>query len=62
MAYAITKPVREAISEAREMIRHVIPAPPSIEAANEVRALSAVQLNRGVLYGVHGEVEGPLAI
>ncbi len=42
LAYGITKPVRRAISEAQQMIRFVEPEPPPIEAANEVRALSAL--------------------
>lgn len=42
LAYAITKPVRRAILEAYEMIRYVEPKPPRVEAANEVRALSAL--------------------
>lgn len=42
LAYGITKPVRRAIFEAQKMIRYVEPEPPPIEAANEVRALSAL--------------------
>ncbi len=42
LAYGITKPVRRAIFEARKMIRYVEAEPPPIEAANEVRALSAL--------------------
>ena len=42
LAYAITKPVRRAILEAHKMIRYVEPEPPRVEAANEVRALSAL--------------------
>ena len=40
--YGITKPVRRAILEAQKMIRYVEAEPPPIEAANEVRALSAL--------------------
>lgn len=42
LAYAITKPVRRAISEAQEMIRYVETNPAPIEAANEVQALTAL--------------------
>jgi len=42
LAYGITKPVRRAIFEAQKMIRYMEPEPPPIEAANEVRALSAL--------------------
>ena len=42
LAYGITKPVRRAISEAQQMIRFIEPEPPPIQAANEVRALSAL--------------------
>lgn len=42
LAYGITKPVRRAIVEAQEMIRYAEAEPPRIEAANELRALSAL--------------------
>lgn len=42
LAYAITKPVRRAITEAQQMIRYVEANSPPIAAANEVRALSAL--------------------
>lgn len=42
LAYGITKPVRRAIVEAQEMIRYVEAEPPRIQAANELRALSAL--------------------
>lgn len=42
MAYGITRPVRRAIRDALKMIRFVEANPVSIEAANEVRALSSI--------------------
>ena len=42
LAYGITKPIRRAISEAKQMIHYVQTDPPPINAANEVRALSAL--------------------
>lgn len=42
LAYGITKPVRRAIVEAEKMIRYARADPVSIEAANEVGALSAL--------------------